>query len=125
MPIDILGLVIPELTFLLKVQVRNRLAHMLGFSSYRFDTYISSEKSLKVLTEHIRSRSVVSGRLTGLLYEFGGLLLVEIRHTNAKHFFVTVFIILQVFRSFNLFKFLQATHSIGLIIATLMSRFDF
>lgn len=60
---------------------------------------------MKILTEKA-SRSVVSGRLDGLLYEFGGLLFGEFRLVRPRNVFVTEFVILEILRLFNLFTFL-------------------
>lgn len=77
----------------------------------------SSEKYMKILTEKA-SRSVVSGRLVGLLYEFGGLLFGEFRLVRPRDVFVTEFVILETLRIFNLFTFL-ALHGVSLEVAAL------
>ena len=87
--------------------MRSRWAHRLVLSHYGllFIDKFSSEKATKVLTEEvIVSHSDVSGGLEGLLYEFGGLLLVELGHMRARDFFIAEVEFIQVLRSFNLFK---------------------
>ena len=81
--------------------------HRLGRmrESKLIDTMLtSSEKYMKVLTEKA-SRSVVSGRLDGLLYEFGGLLFGEFRLVRPRNVFITEFVVLEILRLFNLFTF--------------------
>jgi hypothetical protein len=107
----------PFLSTFRSVSIRVHRLGSLRVSKLIDTSLIPSEKSTKILTEN-GSRSVVSGRLEGLLYEFGGLLFGEFRLVRPRDVFVTEFVVLEILRLFNLFKF-HALHSFSLEVAAL------